>query len=89
MCVYVLLMLYLDFGLHFLKQRNSYSYLWKELFAKFVLKISIGKATVMWVEKQRCELNSRWEREDIKEIKDCMHLGGSVSKNESSVWMWR
>ena len=46
------------------------------------LKMNLDKTEVMWVGKQRKELNIRLEEKDInKQVKNCVYLGGNISEN--------
>ena len=55
---------------------------WNEMFKKHGLKINLDKTEVMWVGKLREEPNIRLERKDIKQVKNCLYLGGNISENE-------
>ena len=54
---------------------------WNDMFKKHGLKINLDKIEVMWVGKQREELNIRLEEKDIKHVNNCVYLGGNVSEN--------
>ena len=54
---------------------------WNEMFKKHGLKMSLDKTEVMWVGKHREELNIRLEGKDIKQVKNCVYLGGNISEN--------
>ena len=43
---------------------------WNEMFKKHDLKMNLDKTEVMWVGKQREELNIRLEEKDIKQVKN-------------------
>ena len=51
---------------------------WNEMFKKHGLKMNLDKTEVMWVGKHREELNIRLEGKDIKQVKNCVYLGGSI-----------
>ena len=46
-------------------------------FKKHGLKINLDKTEVMWVGKQREELNIRLEEKYIKQVKNVVYLGGN------------
>ena len=54
---------------------------WNAMFKKHGLKMNLDKTEVMWVGKQRYELNIRLEEKDIKQVKNCVYLGGNISEN--------
>ena len=54
---------------------------WNEMFKKHGLKMNLDKTEVMWVGKQREELNIRLEGKDVKQVENCMYLGGNISEN--------
>ena len=54
---------------------------WNDMFKKHGLKMKLDKAEVMWVGKQREELNIRLEEKYIKQVKNCVYLGGNISEN--------
>ena len=54
---------------------------WNEMFKKHGLKVNLDKTEVMWVGKHREELNIRLEGKDIKQVKNCVYLGGNISEN--------
>ena len=43
--------------------------------------MNIDKTEVMWVGKQREELNIRLEGKDVKQVKSSVCLGGNISEN--------
>ena len=47
------------------------------MFKKHIL----DKPEVMWVGKQKEELNIRLEGKDIKQVKNFVYLGGNISEN--------
>ena len=51
------------------------------MFKKHGLKMNLVKSEVMWVGKQREELNIRLEEKDIKQVKNFVYLGGNISEN--------
>ena len=51
------------------------------LIKKRGLKMNLDKTEVMWVGKQREELNIRLEGKDIKQVNNCVHLSGNISEN--------
>ena len=51
------------------------------MFKKHGLKMNLDKTEVMWVGKQREELNIRLEGKDIKQVKNIVYLGGNISEN--------
>ena len=54
---------------------------WNDMFKKHGLKMNLDKTEVMWVGKQRDELNIRLEEKDIKQVKNFVYLGGNISEN--------
>ena len=54
---------------------------WNDMFKKHGLKMNLGKTEVMWVGKQREELNIRLEEKDIKQVNTVAFLGGNISEN--------
>ena len=54
---------------------------WNEMFNKHGLKMNLDKTEVMSVGKQREELNIMLEGKDIKQVNNCVVLGGNISKN--------
>ena len=55
---------------------------WNEMFKKHGLNMNLDKTEVMWVGKQREELNIRLEEKDGKQVKNRMYLGGNnISEN--------
>ena len=51
------------------------------MFKKHGLNMKLDKIEVMWVGKQREELNIRLEEKDIKQVNNCVYLGGNISEN--------
>ena len=51
------------------------------MFKKHGLKMNLDKTEVMWVGKQREELNIRLEEKYIKQVNNLVYLGGNVSEN--------
>ena len=51
---------------------------WNEMCKKYGLKMNLDKAEVMWVGNQREDLNIRLEGKDIKQVKNCVYLGGNI-----------
>ena len=49
--------------------------------ACYALKMNLDKTKVMWVGKHREELNIRLEGKDMKQVKNCVYLGGNISEN--------
>ena len=54
---------------------------WNYMFKKHGLKMNLDKTEVMWVEKQREELNISLEEKYIKQVNNCVYLGGNISEN--------
>ena len=54
---------------------------WNVMFKKHGLKMNLDKSEVMWVGKQREELNIRLEGKYIKQVKDFVYIGGHISEN--------
>ena len=54
---------------------------WNDMFKKHGLKMNLDKTAVVWVGKQRVELNIRLEGKDIKQVKNVVYLGGNISDN--------
>ena len=52
---------------------------WNDMFKKHGL--NVNKTEVMWVGKQREELNIRLEEKDIKQVNNFVYLGGNLSEN--------
>ena len=48
------------------------------MFKKHGLKMNLEKTEVMCVGKQREELNIRLEGKDIKQVNNCVYLGGET-----------
>ena len=48
---------------------------------KHGLTMNFDKKEVMWVGKQREELNIMLEGKDIKQVNNCVYLGGNISEN--------
>ena len=51
------------------------------MFKKHGLKMNIDKTEVMWVGKQREELNIRLEEKDVKQVNNFVYLDGNISEN--------
>ena len=51
------------------------------MFKKHGLKMNLDKTAVMWVGKQRVELNIRLEGKNIKQVKNVVYLCGNISEN--------
>ena len=51
------------------------------MFKKHGRKMNLDKTEVMWVGKQREELDIRLEGKDIKQIKHFRYLGGNIHEN--------
>ena len=51
------------------------------MFKKHGLKMNLDNTEVMWVGKQREELNIRLEGKDVRQVNNCMYLGGNISEN--------
>ena len=51
------------------------------MFKKHGLKMNLDQTEVMWVGKQRGELNIMLEGNDIKQVKHFVYLGGNISEN--------
>ena len=51
------------------------------MFKKHGLKMNLDKTEVMWVGKQRDELNIMLEAKNIKQVKNVVYLGGNISEN--------
>ena len=49
---------------------------WNDIFKKHGLKMNLDKTGVMWVGKHREELNIKLDGKDIKQVKNCLYLGG-------------
>ena len=45
------------------------------------LKMNVDNSEVMWVGKQREELNISLEGKDVKQVKNFVYLGGNISEN--------
>ena len=54
---------------------------WNDVFKKHGLKRNIDETEVMWVGKQREELNIRLEEKEIKQVNNFVYLGGNISEN--------
>ena len=54
---------------------------WNQMFKKHGLKMNIDKTEVMWVGKQREELNIGLEGRYIKQVKNFVYMGGHLSEN--------
>ena len=54
---------------------------WNDMFKKHGLNMNLDKTEVMWVGKQREELNIRLEEKYIKQVKNFVYLGGNISEN--------
>ena len=54
---------------------------WNDMFKKHGLKMNLDKTEVMWVGKHREELNIRLEGKYIKQVNNCVYLGGNISEN--------
>ena len=54
---------------------------WNEMCKKHGLNMNLDKTEVMWIGKQREELNIRLEGKYIKEVKNVVYLGGNISEN--------
>ena len=54
---------------------------WNDMCKKHGLKMNVDKTEVMWIGKQREELNIMLEGKDIKQIKNVVYLGGNISEN--------
>ena len=54
---------------------------WNDVFKKHGLKRNIDETEVMWVGKQREELNIRLEEKEIKQVNNFVYLGGDISEN--------
>ena len=54
---------------------------WNDMFKKHGLTMNLDKTEVMWVGKQRDELNIRLEEKYIKQVKQFVYLGGNISEN--------
>ena len=52
---------------------------WNDMFKKHGLKMNLDKTEVIWVGKQREELNIRLEEKDIKQVTNFVYLGGNIS----------
>ena len=61
---------------------------WNELFKKHGLKMNLDKTEVMWVGKQREELNIMLEGKDIKQVNNCVCVWVEIYLRTSE-WMWR
>ena len=53
---------------------------WKELIKKFRLNMNLDRTEVMWVGKQREELNIRLEGKCIKQVNNGVYMGGNISE---------
>ena len=51
------------------------------MFKKHGLKMNLDNTEVMWVGTQREELNIRLEGKDVRQVNNCMYLGGNISEN--------
>ena len=54
---------------------------WNDMFKKHGLKMNLDKTEVMWVGKQREELNISLEEKDMKQVTNVVYLGGNISEN--------
>ena len=54
---------------------------WNDMFKKHGLKMNLDKTEVMWVGKQRDELNIMLEAKNIKQVNNFVYLGGNISEN--------
>ena len=54
---------------------------WNEMCKNHGLNMNLDKTEVMWIGKQREELNIRLEGKDIKEVKNVVYLGWNISEN--------
>ena len=54
---------------------------WNDMFKKHGLKMNLDKTEVMWVGKQREDLNIMLEGKDIKQVHFYVYLGGNISEN--------
>ena len=57
---------------------------WKGVFKKDGLRMSLEKTEVMWVGRQREELNIRLSGKEIKQVNDFVYLGGMVMEDGHS-----
>ena len=57
---------------------------WKGVFEKHRLRMSLEKTEVMWVGRQREELNIRLDGKDIKQVDGFVYLGGMVTEDGHS-----
>ena len=62
---------------------------WNDMFKKHGLKMNLDKTEMMWVGKQSEELNIRLKEKYIKQVKNCVYLGGHILYLRTGVWMWR
>ena len=51
---------------------------WNEMFKKHGLNMNLDKTEVMWVGKQREELNIRLEEKYIKQVKHFVYPAGNI-----------
>ena len=51
------------------------------MFEKHGLTMNLDRTEVMWVGKQREELYIRLEEKYIKQVNNCVYLGGNISEN--------
>ena len=59
---------------------------WNDMFKKqksHGLKMNLDKTEVMWVGKQREELNIRLEEKYVKQVNNLVYIGGNISENGS------
>ena len=54
---------------------------WNEMFKKRGLSMNLDKAEVMWVGKQREELNIILEGKYINQLNNCLYLGENIYEN--------
>ena len=53
---------------------------WNDMFKKHGLNMNLDKTEVMWVGKQREELNIRLEKKDINQVKNFVYFGGGPNE---------
>ena len=51
---------------------------WNDMCKKHGLNMNLDKTEVMWVGKQREELNIRLEEKDITQVNNCVYPGGNI-----------
>ena len=50
--------------------------------------MNLDKTDVMWIGKQREELNIRLDGKDIMQVNNCVYHGGNISENGRVFLVW-